>query len=300
MTKIGHIYIPFKFAYGECIRPKSNARVKLIRTHKVRLASRQQIITPPETANQWENGTSWRQCSQLQTRFPLISIVQWRVEKDDTIIGKVAKGKGKPPGKMEKTENMLRSKTTNRQSKLRFERLLMILYHGWYEKAGREGWAEKAGREGWPRRLAEKAGREGWPRRLAEKAGREGWPRRLAEKAGREGWPRRLAEKAGREGWPRRLAEKAGREGWPRRLAEKAGREGWPRRLAEKAGREGWPRRLAEKAGREGWPRRLAEKAGREGWPRRLAEKAGLEGWPRRLAEGLTLLVCAKDYICLS
>ena len=124
LTKIGHIYIPFKFAYGECIRPKSNARVKLIRTHKVRLASRQQIITPTETANQWENGTSWRQCSQLQTRFPLISIVQWRVEKVDTIIGKVAKGKGKPRGKMEKTENMLRSKTTNRQSKLRFEAIV--------------------------------------------------------------------------------------------------------------------------------------------------------------------------------
>ena len=119
LTKIGHIYIPFKFAHGECIRPKSNARVQLIRTHKVRLASRQQIITPPETANQWENGTSWRQCSPLQTRFPLISIVQWRVEKDDTIIGK-----GKPRGKMEKTENMLRSKTTNRQSKLRFEAIV--------------------------------------------------------------------------------------------------------------------------------------------------------------------------------
>ena len=124
LTKIGHIYIPLKFAYGECIRPKSNARVQLIRTHKVRLASRQQIIKPPETANQWENGTSRRQCSQLQTRFPLISIVQWRVEKDDTIIGKVAKGKGKPRGKMEKTENMLRSKTTNRQSKLQFEAIV--------------------------------------------------------------------------------------------------------------------------------------------------------------------------------
>ena len=49
---------------------------------------------------------------------------------------------------------------------------------------------------------------------------------------------------------------------------------------------------IKQRGGEKAGPRRLAEKAG----PRRLAEKAG----PRRLAEGLTLLVCAKDYIRLS
>ena len=41
---------------------------------------------------------------------------QWSVEDDDTITSKVAKGKGKTRGKMEKPENVLRSKTTNRRS----------------------------------------------------------------------------------------------------------------------------------------------------------------------------------------
>ena len=39
----------------------------------------------------------------LQTRF-LISIAQWKVAEDDTIMRKVAKGKGKTRGKMEKLE----------------------------------------------------------------------------------------------------------------------------------------------------------------------------------------------------
>ena len=40
--------------------------------------------------------------------FFYISIAQWSVEKDDTIMGKVAKGKGKTRGK--------NGKTTNRQT----------------------------------------------------------------------------------------------------------------------------------------------------------------------------------------
>lgn len=55
---------------------------------------------------------------------------QWS-EEDDTRTSKVAKGKGKTRGKMEKPENVLRSKTTNRQTASKL-RLLMLLYQGWY------------------------------------------------------------------------------------------------------------------------------------------------------------------------
>ena len=47
--------------------------------------------------------------------FFLISIAQWSVEEEDTIMSKVSKGKEKPAPKMEKPQNVLRSKTTNRR-----------------------------------------------------------------------------------------------------------------------------------------------------------------------------------------
>ena len=55
-----------------------------------------------------------------QTRsFFFISIVQWNVEEDDTIISKAAKGKGKTRGKNGKLENVPRSKMMNRQTALK-------------------------------------------------------------------------------------------------------------------------------------------------------------------------------------
>ena len=55
-----------------------------------------------------------------QTRsFFFISIVQWNVEEDDTIISKVAKGKEKTHGKNGKLENVPRSKMMNRQTALK-------------------------------------------------------------------------------------------------------------------------------------------------------------------------------------
>ena len=55
-----------------------------------------------------------------QTRsFFFISIVQWNVEEDDTIISKVAKSKGKTRGKNGKLENVPGSKMINRQTALK-------------------------------------------------------------------------------------------------------------------------------------------------------------------------------------
>ena len=52
----------------------------------------------------------------LQKRF-YIAVAQRSVEEDDTILSKVAKAEGKTRGKkMEKPQNVLRSKTTNRQT----------------------------------------------------------------------------------------------------------------------------------------------------------------------------------------
>ena len=51
----------------------------------------------------------------LQTRF-YISIAKWSVKEDDTVMSKVAKSKENPAAKMEKLQNVLRSKTTNRHT----------------------------------------------------------------------------------------------------------------------------------------------------------------------------------------
>ena len=54
LTKIDQIYIPYKFA------PSGWIRFKLIKVRKQH-APREEIISPSEIANQWDNGTSWRQ-----------------------------------------------------------------------------------------------------------------------------------------------------------------------------------------------------------------------------------------------
>ena len=48
--------------------------------------------------------------------FFLISIAQWSVEEDNTIMSKVAKAKEKPVAKMEKLQNELRGETTNQHT----------------------------------------------------------------------------------------------------------------------------------------------------------------------------------------
>ena len=54
LTKIDQIYILYKFA------PSGWIRSKLIKVRKQH-APREEIISPSETANQWDNGTSRRQ-----------------------------------------------------------------------------------------------------------------------------------------------------------------------------------------------------------------------------------------------
>ena len=54
LTKIDQIYRPYKFAASGWIR------FNLIKVRKQH-APREEIISPSETANQWDNGTSWRQ-----------------------------------------------------------------------------------------------------------------------------------------------------------------------------------------------------------------------------------------------
>ena len=63
-------------------------------------------------------------CNNYTFLFFFISIAQWSVEEDDTIMRKVAKGEGKTRDKNGKTANVLRSKTTNRHAafKITFRR----------------------------------------------------------------------------------------------------------------------------------------------------------------------------------
>ena len=51
--------------------------------------------------------------SQCRHSFLVISIAQWSVEEDDTILGKVAKAKEKPAAKKEKPENTGAEKQDN-------------------------------------------------------------------------------------------------------------------------------------------------------------------------------------------
>ena len=79
-------------------------------------------ISPPETANQWDNGPLASmtmdqdfpgKVSHCRHSFLVISIAQWSVEEDDTILGKVAKAKEKPAAKKEKPENAGAEKQDN-------------------------------------------------------------------------------------------------------------------------------------------------------------------------------------------
>ena len=51
--------------------------------------------------------------SHCRHSFLVISIAQWSVEEDDTILGKVAKAKEKPAAKKEKPENVGAEKQDN-------------------------------------------------------------------------------------------------------------------------------------------------------------------------------------------
>ena len=105
LTKSVKSKYPLNLHKADVFLPKLNARFLSIKVHK-RLAPRQEIISAPETANQWDDGTSWRQwqwsrfprkINPLQTPdfLPIISIAQWSVVEDDIIMGKFVSGKGK-------------------------------------------------------------------------------------------------------------------------------------------------------------------------------------------------------------
>ena len=64
-----------------------------------------------------------------------ISIAQWSIEQDDTIMSKVKKGKGKTHGKNAKNHKMCRGarQRIDRQlSKLQFEATFNVCVKGWY------------------------------------------------------------------------------------------------------------------------------------------------------------------------
>ena len=73
--------------------------------------------------------------------FLFISIAQWNVEANETIISKVAKGKGTARGESRKTGKC--SEEQDNEPTCSFQnydsrRLLMFLYQGWYLHKGKE------------------------------------------------------------------------------------------------------------------------------------------------------------------
>ena len=58
--RIGQIYICYKFAQSGRTPLKSIARFQLIKLRN-QLVPQWEIISPHETANQWDNRSSWQQ-----------------------------------------------------------------------------------------------------------------------------------------------------------------------------------------------------------------------------------------------
>ena len=98
LTKIGHIYIPYKFAQSGCIPPKIKCEIL---AHKGSLTTHNRTTGPPSIH---DDGSRFPgKSNPLQTRFFFILIAQWSIKEDNTIISKIAKGKEKSAAKMEKT-----------------------------------------------------------------------------------------------------------------------------------------------------------------------------------------------------
>ena len=100
-------------------------------------------MSPPETANRWDNGTSWHQwpwIKDLPGKVIHCRHGQWSDEEDITIMSKVAKGKGKSRSEVGKSETVLKSKTTNPRTAFQIRgdwwtlSLSMFLYKGLYKE----------------------------------------------------------------------------------------------------------------------------------------------------------------------
>ena len=101
LTKIGQIYIPYKFAQSSGIPPKVKWQILGSQTTR---ASPEDYLAP---ANRKPIGQRDLLASMTMDQdFPVkvthcrlfsffISIAQWSVEEDNTIMSKVVKGKGK-------------------------------------------------------------------------------------------------------------------------------------------------------------------------------------------------------------
>ena len=135
LSKIGEIYIPYKFIWSGCIPPKIKQDIL---AHK---GSQTTSATPGDYLASWNRkpmgeqdllasmtmnqdflklgqGTYCRHdfffCVCMFCFF--ISIAQWGVEEDNTSMSKVVKGKGKIGGKNGKTGKFAEEKTMNRQT----------------------------------------------------------------------------------------------------------------------------------------------------------------------------------------
>ena len=136
LTKINQICVPYKFAQSGCIPPEIKCEIKGSQTTRA---------TPRDYLASWNRKPigqrdllasttmdpdfSGKVTHCRQVFFFFISIAQWSVEEDDTIISKVAKGKGKTRGKNEKNQKMSwgeRQRIDIQLSKLPFEAIVNV------------------------------------------------------------------------------------------------------------------------------------------------------------------------------
>ena len=124
LTKLGQMYIPYKFAQSGCIPPKIKCEIL---AHKGSQTTRP---TPGDYLAFWNrkpigHGTSWRQWLRIKIfrekkpiadTFFISRSLSGALRRTTQWWAKLPKAKKNPAAKMEKLQNVLRSKTTNRHT----------------------------------------------------------------------------------------------------------------------------------------------------------------------------------------
>ena len=109
LTEVGQIYTPDKFAQSICISPKIKREILAYKRLQTTRPC-QETISLPETANQWDNRTSWLHWQWIKIFWEKVNHerhIFWSrslsgaLILDDKILGKVAKSNEKTSAKME-------------------------------------------------------------------------------------------------------------------------------------------------------------------------------------------------------
>ena len=137
LTKIGQIYIPYKFAQSGCIPPKIWCKILAHKGSQTTHATPGDYLVSSWNLKPIGQRDLWRQrrwikisrkSNLLLTPFFISRSLSKSVEVDDTIMSKVVKGKGKPRQRWKNREPCwgARRRIDIQPSKLRFEAIVNV------------------------------------------------------------------------------------------------------------------------------------------------------------------------------